>query len=225
MSFKWASLVAFFVQNSILIVGLRACAIYTNISHDDKSHHLNSAVVVVTEAVKFILSLSVCFLFDAGGDIFVLRDIVVKGFVDEGADVLKLLLPAILYCIQNNLNYVIESAPVFLVAYQMKIITTALFYSYILQRRLSLKEWCCVVMLAIGVSSVESSQHDILEHHVSNIGGYLSVVVACLTSGFAGVYFEKIAKSSKSSIWVLNIEMSLLSCFMSVVSPAGTCNV
>lgn len=36
-----------------------------------------------------------------------------------------------------------------------------------------------------------------------------AVVVSCLSSGFAGVYFEKILKHSKGSIWLRNIQMSM----------------
>ena len=37
--------------------------------------------------------------------------------------------------------------------------------------------------------------------------GLLAVVVACLTSGFSGVYFEKILKGSKTSLWIRNIQL------------------
>lgn len=50
-----------------------------------------------------------------------------------------------------------------------------------------LREWLCVILLAIGVSMVESSQHEISPHHASNIIGVISVFTACITSGFAGI--------------------------------------
>jgi len=37
--------------------------------------------------------------------------------------------------------------------------------------------------------------------------GLMAVVVACLTSGFSGVYFEKILKGSKTSLWIRNIQL------------------
>ena len=39
--------------------------------------------------------------------------------------------------------------------------------------------------------------------------GLGAVIVSCLSSGFAGVYFEKILKHSKGSIWLRNIQMSM----------------
>lgn len=44
------------------------------------------------------------------------------------------------------------------------------------------------------------------------------LVSAIITSGLAGVYFEKVLKDSKSSIWLLNIQLSLLSCIFSMVN-------
>lgn len=75
-----------------------------------------------------------------------------------------------------------------------------------------------MVALALGVSMVESSQVEIVPNHASNVTGVVAVVFACLSSGVAGVSFEKILKSSRSSIWMINMQMSLLSAFFCTVS-------
>lgn len=41
----------------------------------------------------------------------------------------------------------------------------------------------------------------------SPLVGLVAVLVACCSSGFAGVYFEKILKESKQSVWVRNIQL------------------
>lgn len=212
---KWLSLFYFIIINSFLIIVLKACSV--NSSHSMKPY-IASTAVVLTEFLKLVLSTLACFVYDANCNYASFCNIIYKGFMDDGADCLKLCLPALLYAIQNNLQYVIEEAPLFLVLYQSKIITTAIFYSTMLTRRLGAKEWLSIVALAIGVSMVESSQHEIIPHHASNVTGVVSVILACLTSGLAGVYFEKILKSSRSSIWMINMQLSLLSCFVCTVS-------
>lgn len=41
----------------------------------------------------------------------------------------------------------------------------------------------------------------------SQFVGVMAVLVACCSSGFAGVYFEKILKESKQSVWIRNIQL------------------
>jgi UDP-sugar transporter A1/2/3 len=41
----------------------------------------------------------------------------------------------------------------------------------------------------------------------SPIIGLISVLLACFSSGFAGVYFEKILKGSPCSVWIRNIQL------------------
>eukprot|EP01031_Cornospumella_fuschlensis_P045013 gene45013-55066_t len=157
-------------MSTILLIVLHVATL----SQSRSEHFLASTVVVCTELIKLILSLSLSFYFDGRLDSKTFLDCLVKAFVDDGLDVLKLSLPAILYTIQNNLQYIIESAPLFLVLYQSKIVTTAAFFTLMLSRRLSIKEWCAILTLAIGVSIVESSQHEIIPHHASNIVGMIS---------------------------------------------------
>lgn len=39
--------------------------------------------------------------------------------------------------------------------------------------------------------------------------GLIAVVISCLSSGFAGVYFEKILKGSSASVWVRNVQLGM----------------
>uniref|UniRef100_A0A3P8S6Z9 Solute carrier family 35 member A3b n=1 Tax=Amphiprion percula TaxID=161767 RepID=A0A3P8S6Z9_AMPPE len=45
----------------------------------------------------------------------------------------------------------------------------------------------------------------------SQFVGLMAVLMACVSSGFAGVYFEKILKETKQSVWVRNIQLGLFS--------------
>lgn len=52
----------------------------------------------------------------------------------------------------------------------------------------------------------------------SQFVGVTAVLVACCSSGFAGVYFEKILKESKQSVWVRNIQLGVHQSYRSAVS-------
>jgi len=148
------------------------------------------------------------------------------------SDCYKLAVPAILYVIQNNLQYVAASnldVATFQVTYQMKILTTASFSVLMLRKRLSRTKWAALFMLAVGVGIVQIQSTSAPAHgsavHLSTestvramqpFKGFIAVTLACMTSGLAGVYFEYILKSSSGSspppdLWVRNTQLSLFS--------------
>jgi len=150
-------------------------------------------------------------------------------------DCWKLSIPAILYVIQNNLQFVAAAnldVVVFQVSYQMKILTTAACSVIMLGRRLSPGKWLSLFLLALGVAIVqlqisnpqrsnsskqgsESGGHMHTMHHVTGIS---AVIMACFTSGLAGVYFEMVLKRSTADLWVRNVQLSLFS-LLPALSP------
>ena len=70
----------------------------------------------------------------------------------------KLAIPAVLYTVQNTLQYVAVSnldAATFQVTYQLKILTTAIFSVLMLKRSLSSRRWLSLLLLIVGVSIVQ----------------------------------------------------------------------
>ncbi|KAJ7735285.1 nucleotide-sugar transporter-domain-containing protein [Mycena maculata] len=147
-------------------------------------------------------------------------------------DCWKLSIPAILYVVQNSLQFVaVSNLPVasFQVTYQMKILTTAAFSVALLRRKLTPIKWLSLFFLAIGVGIVQiqtstvgqvaknvavGSAHDSAPLHIhvmSPLKGFGAVTAACFTSGLAGVYFEMVLKNSRADLWVRNVQLSLFS--------------
>ncbi|KAF8517516.1 nucleotide-sugar transporter-domain-containing protein, partial [Hysterangium stoloniferum] len=73
-------------------------------------------------------------------------------------DCWKLAIPAILYVVQNNLQYVAAAnldVATFTVTYQMKILTTAAFSVMLLRKKLGSTKWLALFFLAVGVGIVQ----------------------------------------------------------------------
>lgn len=155
-------------------------------------------------------------------------------------DCWKLSIPALLYVVQNSLQFVaISNLPVatFQVTYQMKILTTAAFSVLLLRRRISSTKWVSLFFLAMGVAIVQiqtstgphsppkvsalvGSAHESAPHYMhimSPLKGFGAVTAACFTSGLAGVYFEMVLKNSKADLWVRNVQLSLFSLIPALV--------
>ncbi|KEI40227.1 uncharacterized protein L969DRAFT_86860 [Mixia osmundae IAM 14324] len=118
-----------------------------------------------------------------------------------------LAVPAIMFTIQNNLQYLAASnlsVPLFQITYQLKILTTALCSVLLLQRSLSNVQWLSLLILSLGVGAVQLSarddSHDKGSDGTSNDGmnqlvGLIAVTLACMSSGFASTFFERCLKS------------------------------
>jgi len=176
--------------------------------------YLSSTAVIMSELIK---------AFTAGGILLFQNNPAEPWSTVFGEDFINLAIPAGIYAIQNNLLYYGLSnleAPVYQVSNQLKVFTTAIFFVILLQQYISIRKWFALVMLFVGVSLVQvnsladskspetATSSPSSEHPPQNIIlGVLAVFLASVTSGYAGVYFEKILKSTTSSVWVRNIQL------------------
>lgn len=46
---------------------------------------------------------------------------------------------------------------------------------------------------------------------------HMQVLAACCSSGLAGVYFEKVLKGAKQSLWIKNVQLSLICFFLGFI--------
>ena len=162
-----------------------------------------------------------------------------ENIIERPIDALKIMIPSLLYLVQNSLLYVAISnltAPMFQVTYQCKLLTTAIVSVAMLQRKYSLKQWVCLTALGIGVAIVvlgAQDKGDDKKEDAANAqnlaAGLLAVTVACLCSAFAGVYFEKVLKRptvdggqarAPVSMWMRNIQMAFFSVCIALINMA-----
>uniref|UniRef100_A0A4W3IFN3 Solute carrier family 35 member A1 n=1 Tax=Callorhinchus milii TaxID=7868 RepID=A0A4W3IFN3_CALMI len=169
-----------------------------------------TTAVCLTEVIKLILSLGIFAkeTGDLGMTLQHLRDHILR----SPKEMLKLSVPSVVYAIQNNMAFVALSnldAAVYQVTYQLKIPCTALCTVWMLNRSLSKIQWLSVFVLCTGVTLVQWKPVETTKVQVEQnpVWGFTAIAIAVLCSGFAGVYFEKVLKSSDTSLWMRNIQM------------------
>lgn len=227
---KYGSLVLLIVQ----MVGLVLLMRYSRTASSGEDLYLSSTAVATMEFMKFIICLGVVG-YQSGSLEGLVKQLQQHVLYSPG-ELLKLSVPSFLYMIQNNLLYLALSnldAATYQVCYQLKILTTAVFSALLLNRRFSRTKWTAIVILTVGVAIVQSSgsgdsshsngrndgggdDDEALQTSASSGGssqqrlvGLIAVLCAACTSGFSGVYFERILKGSSTTLWIRNIQMGL----------------
>ncbi|XP_030062129.1 UDP-N-acetylglucosamine transporter isoform X2 [Microcaecilia unicolor] len=207
---KYLSLGVLVFQTTTLVLTMR----YSRTLKEEGPRYLSSTAVVAAECLK----IAACILLvyrDNNFNFRTLNRILHDEVVNKPLETLKLAIPSGIYTLQNNLLYVALSnldAATYQVTYQLKILTTALFSVFMLNKKLNVYQWLSLVILMMGVALVQwpSDSPEAATKEISAgspVVGVLAVLIACFSSGFAGVYFEKILKETKQSVWIRNIQL------------------
>lgn len=83
--------------------------------------------------------------------------------------------------------------------------------------------WCSVLSPPQWPTESEGDTEQLILSAGSQFVGLMAVLMACVSSGFAGVYFEKILKETKQSVWVRNIQLGEWLCPPSVWVGEAMC--
>jgi len=173
--------------------------------------YLTSTAVLMGEIVKTVVVLGVL-LYQHGfsGMGVVIRD-EICGKVKETS---RYAVPSIFYTLQNNLWYysMDNLDPVTAaVTSQLKVISTAVFSMLILTKQLTRIHWFALGLLMFGLVIMEMEFGEARES--AGTGNYylglLSMVVACTSSGYAGVYLELLFKQLNANVWIANLQLQL----------------
>ena len=217
-------LVGMVLQNSATVLVGR----YTRAGVPEEDRYIVNHLIVVTELGKLLLSC--CFeWYSTDGN---LQKSIQENILDRPKDALKIMIPALLYLLQNTLLYVALAnltAPLFQVTYQTKLVTTAIVSVIMLNRKYTFQQWVCLVTLSLGVAVVvldqKSEDKDKDDGKQSLFLGLLAVSIACLSSALAGVYFEKVVKAPSGgmdkqkpvSVWMRNIQLAFFSVVIALI--------
>ncbi|KAK4119045.1 nucleotide-sugar transporter [Parathielavia appendiculata] len=157
MPLKQASLLTLMLQNSALILIMH----YSRIMTPPGDHrYFTSTAVLLNEIIKLAISLTFSMhevsrsLAPQTPVTVLFEQIYNQVFSGDGW---KLAIPAVLYTLENTLQYAALSnldAVHFQVLYQLKIITTAVFMILLMGCTLGIRRWLSLIVLTAGVSVV-----------------------------------------------------------------------
>jgi UDP-sugar transporter A1/2/3 len=198
-------LTALVIQN----VGLATCSRYSRLGNTGGPSWLNTTAVFISELMKVVASLILVIIesWDAGP-----RKSLHRIFVADAWSFLLMGVPGLLYTLQNNLYFVgisNLSVGLFQVVSQLKIVSTAICTVLLLRRQISGEKWLAVLMLTGGVMLIVSRDDSSQKSQGVMALGLVAVICACITSGIAGVFLEKMLKDSKATIWERNLQLSM----------------
>ncbi|XP_026231037.1 solute carrier family 35 member A3b isoform X1 [Anabas testudineus] len=211
-SLKYVSLGVLVLQTTSLVLTMR----YSRTLKEDGPRYLASSAVVSAEVLK-IFACTVLIFVENNFSVRVVNQLL-NEVLSKPVETMKLAIPAGIYTLQNNLLYVALSnldAATYQVTYQLKILTTALFSVSMLGKQLGFYQWLSLLFLMAGVTLVQWPTGYENDYEMTTVSsrsqfvGMMAVLMACVSSGFAGVYFEKILKETKQSVWVRNIQLGL----------------
>ncbi|EOD20341.1 hypothetical protein EMIHUDRAFT_75222 [Emiliania huxleyi CCMP1516] len=213
----WVALATFVAQNTAAALLMRYAK--------TRMEPYNSAVAVLLQEVALKLPISVVlFAVECGGFGQMVQKIR-RDFSERPLEWAQLSVPALLYLVTNISVYVgydnLEAA-LGMVMYQSKIVFTAIFSVTLLNKKISVNQWCGGGAPARALSpgrrhgGGRSLAAAAEKNRVVGMGAFL---LAAVCTSFASVYFEKMIKSdSKPSLWLRNLQLAMYS---GVIAVAG----
>ena len=153
-SIKYAALALLVLQNTFLVVFMH----YSRTLTTSENLYASSTAVVSMELLKLFICFGV--IAYERGSISGLLSTLHSEIYSQPTELLNLSVPSILYSIQNNLLYYALThldAATFQVGYQMKILTTAFFSFFMLNKAHSYTQIGSLILLTLGVSLTQLS--------------------------------------------------------------------
>ncbi|XP_046439034.1 UDP-N-acetylglucosamine transporter-like isoform X2 [Daphnia pulex] len=210
------------IQNTATVLSLRVSMINASAS---KNEYVVSTLVLTMELIKLSIVLTLLMTVKLKFSVRKTFHLLYNEILCRPIDTFPLAVPSFLYVLQDNLIIYALScvdAATYQVTYQTRILTTALFARILLNQILPIKKWLSLILLMLGVIltqlnfNEESGDISFRSEKEGSVYflGILAICCATLTSGFAGVYNEKLIKNGKQpSLLIRSIQLSLFSVF------------
>lgn len=151
-----------------------------------------TSVVLLTESVKLLLAFGMYLRFDGS-----LQQLM-RTISATVPLLLKYAVPALLYCVYNNLVYVnlaVFDPGTYNVLMQGRIVLTGVIYQRAFAKRLNRNQWVAIVLITVGCMIKESAKMSSAASIEANRLAWLLLLVQMFASVCAGVYNEVLLKA------------------------------
>ncbi|RUS79921.1 hypothetical protein EGW08_012309 [Elysia chlorotica] len=208
------SYMGLFINQGILVTASKS---------KDNSYSYNTVtVVLLTEVLKLA----------AAAALFV-KDHTVSNLFEDIVKHKKVLflyfIPAALYCLYNNLQFVNLSAydpTTYYLLLQFRVVVTGVVFQFVFKKYLSRIQWASLLLLTVGCI-IKEVRHDVSSHAVEKSSGFfdyidihlLFIMLQVFSSCFAGVYNEFLLKDTGVDVHIMmaNVFMYLNSIVCNVL--------
>ena len=202
-------LIALVLQNTSLVFAMKY-------AYRASAKPFNASVVVATsEALKLSISV-VIVLYQRK-----VRVALGKNHWLKSCD-LQMAIPSLLYIVQSNLLFIAVNRlnpTVYLACLQSKIMTTAFFSYLLLGTKLRWKQIISLLALTVGMVLVQFPSPSNAPGKATHFSGLIAVLGASITSGYAGVFLERLYKTSENNVSIFdrNIQLAVFAFPLAVI--------
>uniref|UniRef100_A0A090XEJ4 Putative nucleotide-sugar transporter n=2 Tax=Ixodes ricinus TaxID=34613 RepID=A0A090XEJ4_IXORI len=139
----------------------------------------------------------------------------------------KMLVPAGLYTLQNNLLFfalsLLDRRHVSGHVPAKDPHHRHVQHTHTERGRFQKQQWLGLVVLVVGVILVQTpskpgAQKAMDVATVSQFLGLLAVLTSCLSSGFSGIYLEKLLKETTWSLWIRNVQLAIFGFLLGILA-------
>ena len=201
-------------MNTAQVIFMRYARTYSPEKYD------STTAVVMCEVMK--IGMPYLLMVFENGSLAKANRMIVTQARENKREVLLQAVPALLYTVQNVFMYIAISnldAGLFQICTRMKILITALLSVIFLGKHLRPLQWISLFILVFGIIIIKGTKSSGAPTPDMNFFvGFIAVIISSTSSGFAGVFMEKMFKDKKLTVWNRNFWLAIWSMIVGMVT-------
>ena len=153
-----------------------------------------TSVVLLTELIKLVMATTMYIVYDGS------FAQMTQAARDSVPLLLKYCVPALLYCVYNNLvyaNLAVFDPGTYNVLMQVRIVMTGVLYQVLFSKQLSRNQWLAILLITFGCMCKESDKLTSSASLSASARAWLMLLAQMLAAVFAGVYTEVLLKGGE----------------------------